>query len=1232
MSLKTVGLQRTSFFYPFGNTPAVCLTQSLPPDQDAAILLLGCGDFRNVLFTAYAGHGACRKLDYTCCDIEAEVIARNILAYTLIVDDTNPSQILWALYYQVIIDEETQKCLQAQAKKLLGFADSVDTWHNGPYGALIRFCDSTTLQEVVKLWESYSIHMSDTKKYNEQQSFLKGQWKKAQEFQQNKIRDGAVLDGMRSFAPVIKDSFDIVVAQYRAFWKSGASTEDKKALTAAKYFNPMLLCLRDGLIPHYGLDPLLGFHLALSRIDLAAASPLSPAVAAVPGTGKFKDQVKTAIAQFSAWCQAFRGSHHLCTVRVVNSDAIAFSHVLKGSSTGTWYRSPSDYRSLILGSADYGAGGAGPRYFDEIDTSNLTDHLGSLNILTAVRPLVWMKPTSVIQTEMLLPREVTFSDSADKLLCGDLPTVALILGLKPVHYWTNATATWHLNDSVFSDLTGRAAKINSVMSRHSIIWRPVSCTTTQFDSFPMAKLLYSVYLEMFEDESWEKRFQTFQLQDTHRLEKLTQFHQYTRASLVSLLSCVKNLNICRWSEVVDHFVELVKDDTHLNMGPHYIQSLFVHLKVLDLSNLEKLDFFHPASYRKDLKGPLRGWTDIPDVVCVTLVVPHSALTIFKENKYGGAVCHLTLQSSIAMTQCFFPDLQCAFGRVVATGTPFSDGYAVEIQQDAKGWNGDSPLVVSALVSTCFLVESGDPACEVHFALKNVPTTVPLISKLGHELAIHKSAVGKSDVFITKHRPNMNSHISISPEKLAEESLYDEMEGQWYLRPILALDGARVVSAIVHAEIKSDTALSLLRAGAEVEFRLVNPFQLVLSIGSASLYRKFELPIPLTAVKSKTRIARKSGWVEYEASVCGLATLACRDDLVFPMTIVDSDKMLLENLHYVWPEVLPLLHISKTKTKLEWLNATTSTKMTMTSPEFDDYDQSQKANGPPTSARVGLKDSLFSIFVHFAGLQNTAQSTIFGLHNESAGGVNIMILGSGLRMDMANQSVCLDAAVLPLHHDMMADGLQAIAKIHSRGGNIIVKVNDAELTLWKHILPAFAERCRAWKHSPSCEYLATGKIPLTTEYGKRFMCGCGFGVFPDGYLKNLKEMEHLCKFAVRVAIPVCYSSPISNEKPSMGSTDGPPSVGMGSLGMPAFSEAVRMARNAATAVTQVEDLDVKKGSCFECGAKKGKDGKTLLKCSRCKFAQYCSTECQKANWTKEHKAFCKQLKELNDQAE
>ena len=46
------------FFYPVGNTPAICLTQDLPREQDANVLLLGCGDVRSILFTTYADSGS----------------------------------------------------------------------------------------------------------------------------------------------------------------------------------------------------------------------------------------------------------------------------------------------------------------------------------------------------------------------------------------------------------------------------------------------------------------------------------------------------------------------------------------------------------------------------------------------------------------------------------------------------------------------------------------------------------------------------------------------------------------------------------------------------------------------------------------------------------------------------------------------------------------------------------------------------------------------------------------------------------------------------------------------------------------------------------------------------------------------------------------------------------------------------------------------------------------------
>jgi hypothetical protein len=47
-------LNLAQYFYPIGNTTPNDLTITLRPSEDADILLLGCGDIRNVLFTLHS--------------------------------------------------------------------------------------------------------------------------------------------------------------------------------------------------------------------------------------------------------------------------------------------------------------------------------------------------------------------------------------------------------------------------------------------------------------------------------------------------------------------------------------------------------------------------------------------------------------------------------------------------------------------------------------------------------------------------------------------------------------------------------------------------------------------------------------------------------------------------------------------------------------------------------------------------------------------------------------------------------------------------------------------------------------------------------------------------------------------------------------------------------------------------------------------------------------------------
>jgi hypothetical protein len=303
--------------------------------------------------------------------------------------------------------------LQSQAKKLVALAVSLADWNKGPYGRILRFCDTTTFTNVVKLWQLYALEKSNGKAYTEAQAMLNGQWKAAK-----RLHNGMVtIDGVRSCAPLLINSCDSVIKLYTTYWQSGTCFEDKKVIKSLEVANPMFACRRSCLILHCGTNPITGYHLAPLFAHLSAESPMSNTQSA-SNKDKTPRAMQAAISQLSAWCDSFRKASSRLTVRYVNSDAIAFCHVLQHhhaygeSDTAHWYRNMWTHASLVLDTEDYKSDGVAPTSFDVIDTSNLLDHVGCLNILAATASLIRRKPASVLRTEMLLPPELNVADSA----------------------------------------------------------------------------------------------------------------------------------------------------------------------------------------------------------------------------------------------------------------------------------------------------------------------------------------------------------------------------------------------------------------------------------------------------------------------------------------------------------------------------------------------------------------------------------------------------------------------------------------------------------------------------------------------------------------------------------------------------------------------------------------------------------------------------------------------------
>lgn len=68
--------------------------------------------------------------------------------------------------------------------------------------------------------------------------------------------------------------------------------------------------------------------------------------------------------------------------------------------------------------ADYGTIGVAPVSFSVIDTSNLIDHVGAMNLLVATSPLLCRDHYSSLFTEILVRKGDSNIEHVQNLLCG----------------------------------------------------------------------------------------------------------------------------------------------------------------------------------------------------------------------------------------------------------------------------------------------------------------------------------------------------------------------------------------------------------------------------------------------------------------------------------------------------------------------------------------------------------------------------------------------------------------------------------------------------------------------------------------------------------------------------------------------------------------------------------------------------------------------------------------------
>ncbi|POS75051.1 MYND finger [Diaporthe helianthi] len=1197
-------------FCAVGSAPAVSLTQCVPQGVDADILLLGCGDVRDILYTAYHEKGfPPRRLDITSCDVEDAIVARNVLFLSLLVaqrEQVKP-QLFWNLYYHLLLDEESAQLLEEHLAALLNASTTLKTWRESEFSGRFRFVNASTLSSVRQIWHAYAECLR-----NKDQGQYRSDFEIAIKYS-NSYRDDlfasneSVAESIRAASPLGIEVSEEIRAALNSWWERGSTGQVSANTNIPNPLFAATLSRHSVLAPSE--NPILSYHLARASIDLQKTS--------VRKSGNMDDNlselafVAAAQDQFAEWSREFvdMASRGLI-LRFITADALSLCHALQHhletcQLSGNFYRSQLTMEHLELNHDEYGPQSTAPKQFDVIDTSDLAESLGALNMLIAGTPLLKPNPWATLYTKVNQGGTEGENAKFDELLCGQTRTIATLLGISPVEYWTNSTAISNVDDYRLG-MSAMQSKSDRQNVQWRFAWKSLKHLSGRVGPLPPLKvnedalgdLINKVYRAMLAGEDMAGFDRTEQ--DAH-----PKFHPVAFVAFIRRLLQTVGANK---KEVCRKVLAEILQDSSSKFAPRYSEAVSLEMARHGFFTL-------PSATQNTLRAStdtqFPGWPHVPESVAITISIPAEYWKKFSQVALVDKLA-FTVEGGLRLIQGdeilwhhVFPDVQVTFGTVSTWGDRQHEGFAVAVDEDHASWSGGSDLVASFSVPSKIL--QVDPSnTKVSLSLHNGVSEVLLSNKKlrlwnptsGEPMNIFETDLDDTGhVYITKNQPGLVDfplYSSLRPTAVPEI--------KQDCRPSFSaeIDGSGGITTITgRLEISAPQGKKLLSEKATVDVRKISPFVFEIVLGEREATYQLCFPVPVVKDGSTTRIARTSAYVEVVAPLADPATSQTLDDFIFLCILADSglssglDQTIPVplNIPHINLDTLPVLDVTD-KSRVAFL--TTLTSFTFSARERKLREQAD-SSGLATSARMNFKESIFTIFMLAAGLQG-GQTGLFAIHHPEKGGVHMLLFVSAFRMDGANGTVVLDAAVIPFTVDLINSGrLESFLLILRELDACTVTVNDEELVLWKKVLPALAERCRTWNHAAECEYARPGAtVPLSTEIGKQVLCSCGAGRLPEDFL-SLPEWEVASQFATRIAISPTYAVPFVEDiidDSMVGASSG---LGMNVQG----DETLR---------------------CRNCGDMEAKDGGPLKKCMRCLKVRYCSAECQKKDW-KKHRMEC-----------
>ncbi|KAF8474954.1 hypothetical protein BDZ91DRAFT_845166 [Kalaharituber pfeilii] len=1216
----------TYFFHPTGVTPATCLTQDLSPQRPASILLLNCGDPRSILFTLYNSDPEClRVLDFTCCELEPAVLARNVLLFSLLIDDRNLSQdnspLHWNIFYHILLDPESFQLLQRQSKKLYEISADEPTWRNSEYGNVLRVISKDTLEKLRSFWKKYA----DTADYTEEQmktyedSYKEG-WER---IRRNYVGTTRVISGCRTAGPLWMESTRASDLSLKKYWKTGVAGGNDQDHASAKHANPTFAfssAPHGAFSLHYGTDPLLGFHSVTSYTTVVSAtaspeepsSPASPAslpsILSFASSSPNREQqvnrvVLSAKAQFSAWCDSFKthSALNLVTIRFFCGAAVNFCLALQERRTidppcGFAYGFNQLWRGahLKLDGSDYEGpvAATGPLQFDIIDTSNLSDEIGLLNTIVCAAPLLIQKPSSAIYTETLIHSSEEETSELSKILFGDLTTITLLLNLAPLGHLTGiaSQATFHEAGILLGGSSANSNTGSRDLLHTRIPWKePVLGDSLAskyllspkciFNDGELAALLFDIYCRMFSHE-----FKPTVYFSNNGLPKNNSSPKhYTRAAFAAFVRYIRPRTTANWNRVIDSLMTKISSHKPVDIEPSGTQDLFLHFYLLGLTG--------------DLRGCPEGQAiplGLPDIICVVLTVPRKHLTLFtRMNRRDMGTPSFCASIRSPTVHHSFSSIHPIFGKLSIS----ENRRDYTIQEDFRGWTGISDMIVSFWVPTHLLHSEAESSLRICLELVNTTQASATFSAaLGSELTIFEASLSDS-TFVTICAERSRVKVRVMPPELmplAEKVVTPPYVGVRVSQVGVSLSTMNEVDKFkvrldYHNGGKEHAALKL---GSSVDIKQDSPCTVLLGISGCKKHR-LAFPYPVNSLIQVVRVSRKSAWIELLVNPSVATDIAGYSLHTLPV-LSDDNSYLVWNMPYIPLHKLPVLDTFRTNNMEKWLHQHISNM-------WSDRERKIRNGGEQMDVKMELKESIQAIFLHSAGLGPSGKpERVFSLCAPEHGGNHMLIFVADLRLDLSSQTTVIDGYVLPLTEGIISQFPRRISRIH-REGIINIRVGEGELAGWKDMMPALAERCRTWKHTEACEYRLNG-VPVSIAMGKSPLCSCGMGCVDEEFLKH-KEWEPFHKHVTRIALSPLFA--VSYIERTMGMVKD----------MNYFLDAQEL-----TTRESFSNL-VQDNVCQNCGIEAGGvPGLQLTKCNRCKTAWYCSQACQKQDW-KKHRIEC-----------